>query len=855
MAEDTRYHVYFSYNEADLPAVETLARRLVQEGIQPWVDEWNMIPGELQQEARERGLLNSDTCAVCIGPSGTGPWQTEEMRIAIDRRVNEGGFRVIPVLLPGAQRGERSRLPDFLIRTRWVEFHTTPDDATSFHRLVCGIRGVEPGPTTEHVVYAGQCPYRGLRYFDVEHAPFFFGREALTDWLLDAIRPSKDSVRDNRFLAVIGSSGSGKSSLARAGLVASIKRGALPGSESWPVAICRPGINPLESLAVAMAGGTGRRLDSTYILNLEHAFGRDHRTLHIVALSALDSAPAESRFVILVDQFEEVFNLCRDAQVAEAFTDNLLHAAQASTGKTIIVLTLRADYYGRCSAHNGLASALSDHQLLIGAPHPEELRRAVEQPAHITGVNVETGLTELLLRDIEHQPGGLPLLQHTLFELWQRNRHRLTIDAYRTIGGMSGALEQRAEGFYGELDESERELCQRIFLRLVQPGKNTEDTRRRSPLDELIPLSSIQRDKAEALVHKLASEQVRLITVEGDAVGRQFVEVAHESLIRGWPRLRAWIDDNRRAITIHHRLSDAAAEWSQHSEDASYLYRGSQLLEATTWGNNHPGELTVLEQRFLDASISQQRNEKEAQENLRELPRLVAARESMLLQAATAMDLVHRMNNLLGTIPIWAHRTEERLAELGIDDGAIHKYIRMILSDSASALDTIAGLRNPPSRQLLNVGDILKSLALRARVQTPHTNQITVSCLGTMPSVYALESEVTQAFWNVLWNAVEAMSQIGGAIEIGCESFTDPTGKTYVEVKIRDQGPGIPADMQARIFEPFVTSRLGHMGYGLWRTKTIVESLEGSISVQSELGLGSTFVIRLPGADGGTENE
>ena len=152
----------------------------------------------------EQALADCATCAVFIGPGGLGPWQNEEMRAAIARRVGEreGQFRVIPVLLPGMERPGRGRLPTFLTTTTWVEFRRSLDDEETFRRLVCGIRGEEPGAGSDAAPFAGECPYRGLEVFDVEHAPFFFGREALTEWLVVALRPTP-SGQENRFLAIL----------------------------------------------------------------------------------------------------------------------------------------------------------------------------------------------------------------------------------------------------------------------------------------------------------------------------------------------------------------------------------------------------------------------------------------------------------------------------------------------------------------------------------------------------------------------------------------------------------------------------------------------------------------------------
>jgi hypothetical protein len=181
------FHVFLSHSASDKPAVEELARRLAKEGIQAWLDKWQLVPGDAWQPAIQKALEESEVCAVFVGPQGTGPWQNEEMRAAIDRRSGESNsrFRIIPVLLPGAKRAERSSLPTFLAATTWVEFHNSLEDPDAFHRLVCGIRGIEPGPGPGQALYEGQCPYRGLRVFDIDDAPFFFGREALVQWLLN----------------------------------------------------------------------------------------------------------------------------------------------------------------------------------------------------------------------------------------------------------------------------------------------------------------------------------------------------------------------------------------------------------------------------------------------------------------------------------------------------------------------------------------------------------------------------------------------------------------------------------------------------------------------------------------------
>ena len=595
-----RYDVFLSHNSADKPAVEELARRLVQAGLSPFLDIWHLIPGEPFQEAIEEALDQCATVAVFVGPAGAGPWQHEEMRVAIQRRADarRAGlrpFRVIPVLLPGAERGERSKLPDFLVQATWVEFHSTLDDEQAFHRLAAGIRGQAPGPGPGQAALEGECPYRGLLYFDVEHAPFFFGREALTGWLVDALRG------DNRFLAIIGPSGSGKSSLARAGLVAALKQGALDGSAAWPVAIFRPGNRPLESLADALQGATGIAPSPSALRDLIESLRDDQRMLHLSVRLALQKAPPESRLLLLADQFEEVFTLCSDERERQALIDNLLYAASAAGGRTVVILAMRADFYPRCAGYPSLAAALSDRQVLVGPMTDEELGRAIERPAQLAGCELEPGLAKRLRQDVQDQPGGLPLLQDALLELWQRRTgRRLTHEAYEAIGGVEGALELRAEAVYAALSPPEQQICQYIFLRLTQPGEGTEDTKRRASIQELVPAAEAAAP-IEAVVNKLSDEKTRLITTEGERQER-YVEVAHEALIRVWSRLQGWIDADRAGLLVHRRLTEAAQEWTRLKQDPSVLYRGARLAEAHEWSEAHPGELNEQERAFVRAS-------------------------------------------------------------------------------------------------------------------------------------------------------------------------------------------------------------------------------------------------------------
>ena len=602
--EKDRYDVFLSYATADKPAVEELARFLVRQGLNPWLDKWNLIPGEPWQEAIENALASCTACVVCLGPSRTGPWQNEEMRVAITRRVDERnrGLRVIPVLLPGAERGEPSRYPAFLRATTWVEFHRTLDDEDALHRLVSGIRGVEPGPGPGGAVAAGACPYRGLEVFDVGDARFFFGREALTGWLLDKLRTDPTA---NRFLAVVGPSGSGKSSLARAGLLAALKRGEIPGSGDWPAAVCKPGAEPLQSLALALAKAF-RLSDASTVLALSRDLLADPHALHVAAHLhlSLGDTPADRRLVVLMDQFEEVFTLCPNEAQRRAVISNLLYAASVAEGRTVVVLTLRADFYGRCAAYPDLAAAVSDRQSLVGPMTREELRSAIERPAYRAGCELDEGLADLLLNEVESQPGSLPLLEHALLQIWERREggRRLTIDCYHEVGGVTGALEKHAEKVFSDFTDQEREVCRTIFLSLVQVDDQGRATKRRLGLEDL-SVDEADWEIVEVIVSRLTD--ARLLTTDQDQ--HPTVELAHEALLKHWERLKQWIDQDREALQIRRRFEEAAAEWLRSGRDPSFLYRGARLAQAEEWSQNHLGEESALQRKFLKASINKKR--------------------------------------------------------------------------------------------------------------------------------------------------------------------------------------------------------------------------------------------------------
>ncbi len=615
VAQAVRYKSFLSHNSEDKPLVRELALRLKDEGIECWLDEWHLTPGEPWQWEIEEALDKCDTCTVFVGPSGLGDWQHEEMRWAIGKRVSnrESRFRVIPVLLPGANRPQRSHLPGFLVATTWVDFRESLDDEIAFRRLRCGILGLKLDPVYGSAIREGECPYRGLKPFHEEHAPLFFGREARVEWLVERLKKGLGTNDETRFLAIIGASGSGKSSLARAGLIPAIRRGEVNGFAE-PVVVCRPGHDPLENLAVALKAEPSLRGAIDDVGDFIDRLAAKSNRLHLMTKEALHGQDENRRAVILVDQFEEVFTLCNDEQRRRAFIDNLLYATNVTGGKTLVILTMRADFYGKCATYERLATMVSDSQELVPPMAADELRRAIESPAQRSGCELEPGLTELLLQDMRHQSGALPLLQHALLQLWERRSgRRLTIKDYQEIGELEGALEQHANSVFESMDAAKQEACRRILLRLTQPGEGGEDTKRR------VPITQLGENEIVRSVTSLLAE-TRLITTETEGGHEEsYVEVSHEALIRGWNRLGQWIEEDRDSLRVQHRLSQATQEWLEKDEDESFLYSGARLAQAEEWAKLHPSDVTTSEDRFLQACIEVRDRQKRKEEQQREL--------------------------------------------------------------------------------------------------------------------------------------------------------------------------------------------------------------------------------------------
>ncbi|WP_081237490.1 nSTAND1 domain-containing NTPase [Streptomyces viridosporus] len=437
----------------------------------------------------------------------------------------------------------------------------------------------------------GAPPYRGLARFEPGDSGRFFGRDKLTSDVLEL-------VRRRRFAAVFGASGSGKSSLLRAGLIPALRHTQDAALRPAAIRILTPGQHPTRTHAPVL--DTSPRTDS-----------------------------ARADVFVIVDQFEETFTLCGDPAERAAFIDLLL-TAQRPENRLRVLLAVRADFYGRCVEHPGLADALSGAHLLVGPMSPTELRAAIVKPAADAGLTVERALTSRLVNEVAEAPGGLPLLSHVLLETWRRRRGKtMTLTGYEAAGGLEGAVAKTAEEVYGQFTDAEAVAARRLLLRLVAPGDGTPDTRRPADREEL---ETPDRQETAEVVEALT--RARLLTLDGDTV-----DLAHEALLTAWPRLHGWIEQDRERLRAHRKLTEAARVWEELGRDPGALYRGSRLATAQEHFSSPDDldDLTGLEQDFLTASTTaRQQEQHSATRTTRRLRRLRVGLSLMMALACVA---------------------------------------------------------------------------------------------------------------------------------------------------------------------------------------------------------------------------
>jgi KaiC/GvpD/RAD55 family RecA-like ATPase len=605
------YDVFISYARSDGAGATELNAWLRDQGLATFFDRSELRPGLPWVPALEEAINRSSAVAILFGKHGIGNTQQYERQFALVRQSHDTKFPVIPVLMPGCE----SPPTGFLQLLTWVDLSkagSVLQQPDSLALLSAALRGEAIAAPS---IRAQVCPYRGLEPFREEDAPFFCGRD-------DAIRELVAKVQAHTFIAVVGASGSGKSSLVFAGLLPALRKESP--TRTWDVVSFRPGKWPLGALAAAFgtAPENAGPAEIDAYLEREAEFYRvgNADTLARIVDRHLDAAPEKpDRLLIYVDQWEELYamapaaedkeHLQQHSSDVEKFVELLVTAASGARSRASVVLTVRADFYTPLVRSPLISKLLPQQQVNIPLMGVDDLRSAIEKPAKNAGLSFSPPeLVEEILDDVGSQEGRLPLLQFALKETWERREkeeNKLTAEAYTAVGGVTGAIEKTAESVYNRLTPAQQDAARRLFLRLVTPGEGQEDTRARS----LIPDDPEQRD----VIKFFSDPKTRLLVTDfsplqgpEQAVGdvRATVEVAHEALIRRWPTLQAWVNGNREKLRARAAILRAMAEWNENGRVDRFLLDPGVQLERGRGLLKDPGDVPVDDIRdFVDRSI------------------------------------------------------------------------------------------------------------------------------------------------------------------------------------------------------------------------------------------------------------
>lgn len=480
---------------------------------------------------------------------------------------------------------------------------------------------VELQNAEQPTVWDGRIPYLGLKAFQEDDAQFFFGREHLVAELIERLGTI-------RFLVIAGPSGSGKSSLARAGLLHAIKMGQIDGSDKWLRATMRPGNNPIEQTALSMARLVKSPIAAT---TLRETGLHDSQALH-AQIETLLTDNSDQRCVLLVDQFEEVFTQTKNDSLREAFFALLTTAVTIPNGRTIVILSMRSDFVAQCARYEQLNELLSHNFRQVGGMQPEALARAITLPALEVGVKIDPALVSQITFDMKGEVGALPLMSFALRDLFEAEKTRkgdamdMTLTEYQRRGGLQKALEHHTKRVFDTFSEKQIELAGSVFSKLVEAGQGRADTRRIVVFSELVP-SDQSGAAVEEIVQAFAAEGVRLLATDhNEQQDERTVTITHEKLLEAWPWLNRLVDENRETIVLANRISDDARIWESLDRDEGALYRGARLAQIVELFETKRVQLSQLSAEFLE------KGKQLATDEMIRLKREVATQEQLILR-------------------------------------------------------------------------------------------------------------------------------------------------------------------------------------------------------------------------------
>jgi len=496
----------------------------------------------------------------------------------------------------------------------------------------------------------GPNPYLGLSAFEAKDVDNFFGREKLTAMLWEKCRDLR-ATQAPHFLAILGPSGSGKSSVARAGLMVALEKQLLPGLQKIQFDTITPTDQPIEKLAGVLVKRVEMDFDEkraeiekslrnqedalrTIAASLPHIDSaqpietltkmlaksvemdfdekraefikslknQGDALISIVAsLPNIDSAP----LLILIDQFEEIYTSCKEEEERRAFIDNLMAAVTDKSGRLFIILTLRSDFLGETRAHEALNQLIAQQNVIVPMMTQAELRLAIAQPAENAGHTLDNAIITLLVEQTKGLEGVLPLLQFALTRLWSGLINGVDpIDTLKEIGGVGGALAQKAEEIYQKLSEGDKNIARRAFLKLVEPG--TKNTRRRVNMKEIVAHHEDDR-QIHSLLDKFADKEARLITLSENEQGQTTVEITHEALLENWDTLKEWVLTHNEDLRFEHRLTEATRHWESANRVDGLLWDSPDFEQLQKFHERASQDMTMVQMDFYRASENKKR--------------------------------------------------------------------------------------------------------------------------------------------------------------------------------------------------------------------------------------------------------
>jgi energy-coupling factor transporter ATP-binding protein EcfA2 len=623
------YDVFVSYSRTDLRHAEDIASFLQAQGLTIFFDRRDLSPGLPWIRALEQAVNAAKAAIILIGPHGFGNTQQYERELATYRQSLDPSFQIVPVILRG---GEIDRPFNLMSIPTWIDFSQASkvsDAPAELEHLLTVLRG---GPiVSAERARESICPYRGFDAFREEDSMFFFGRGTADD-PESAIGELVRKVREHPFVMVVGRSGSGKSSLVFAGLLPVLRRDL---DRCWNVLTLRPGSAPIEALAMAFS-----RADNEDSAKYAAKIGAEADQLRAgdpelpsrMIQQVLDRSEGKpDRLLLYIDQWEELYAHAPSRIDVTRFIDLLLDASQSAP--VSVVATVRADFYDRLLSHRKIQALLPTRQVVLGPMSRADLESTIVGPAKMAGLRFDPPwLVSLILDEAGEDEGTLPILQYALKETWaMREGSVMTADSYARSGGVRESIRLTAERTFTNLSPTDQQTARKLFLRLVTIGEGGDDTRARA----VIP----NEPELRKIVDQFAGPQTRLL-VTGRTQPREnavqlTVEVAHEALIRTWPRLRQWIDANREMLRARAAILRAKSEWEQIGRRDDLLLPAGFQLERARALLADPGDMAIDDiKEFVYLSFEQEQAKRLAEEQrFHELERALA-RKGLRAEAA-----------------------------------------------------------------------------------------------------------------------------------------------------------------------------------------------------------------------------